>query len=79
VAAAGRQAGRPLEHELADCEVLMDSIVGTLGRRRDEHGRLRRIESMAPDAYEHASYYERWPLVGGDDPHEGVFSPAGST
>jgi hypothetical protein len=50
------------EHELADWEMLMDAIVGTLGRRdvmnTDE---LRRgIESMQPDAYETASYYERW-------------------
>ena len=50
------------EHELADWELLMDAIVGALGR----HGvmnvdELRRgIESMAPDAYESATYYERW-------------------
>jgi nitrile hydratase len=50
------------EHELADWEMLMDAIVGTLGRRGvmnvDE---LRRgIESMEPADYEEASYYERW-------------------
>lgn len=50
------------EHELADWEVLMDSLVGTLGQKGvmnvDE---LRRgIESMQPDEYERASYYERW-------------------
>ena len=50
------------EHQLADWEVLMDSIVGTLGANgvmnTDE---LRRgIESMDPDAYENTSYYERW-------------------
>ena len=50
------------EHELADWEVLMDSLVGTLGQSGvmnvDE---LRRgIESMPPAAYETASYYERW-------------------
>ena len=50
------------EHELADWEVLMDAIVGTLGAKGvmnvDE---LRRgIESMPPDEYERASYYERW-------------------
>ena len=50
------------EHELADWEILMDSIVGTLGRRdvmnTDE---LRRaIEGMPLDEYEAASYYERW-------------------
>ena len=50
------------EHELADWELLTDALVGALGRRRlmnvDE---LRRgIESMPPDEYERASYYERW-------------------
>jgi hypothetical protein len=50
------------EHELADWELLMDALVGALGGRGlmnvDE---LRRgIESMPPDAYERASYYERW-------------------
>jgi len=50
------------EHELADWELLTDALVGTLGRSGvmnvDE---LRRgIESMPPDEYEHASYYERW-------------------
>ena len=50
------------EHELADWELLADALVGTLLRRRlmnvDE---LRRgIESMPPEDYERASYYERW-------------------
>ena len=50
------------EHELADWELLMDALVAALGRRGlmnvDE---LRRgIESMPPEDYEHASYYERW-------------------
>jgi nitrile hydratase len=50
------------EHELADWEMLVDAIVGTLGSREvmnvDE---LRRgIEGMPRDAYESASYYERW-------------------
>jgi nitrile hydratase len=50
------------EHEIADWEILVDSIVGTLGTRGvmnvDE---LRRgIESMEPAEYEAASYYERW-------------------
>jgi nitrile hydratase subunit beta len=50
------------EHELADWEVLMDSIVGALGAKgamnTDE---LRRgIESMPAEDYERASYYERW-------------------
>ena len=50
------------EHELADWEILMDSLVGALGQSGvmnvDE---LRRgIESMSTSAYETASYYERW-------------------
>lgn len=50
------------EHDLADWEVLMDSLVGALATAGvmnvDE---LRRgIETMPPDAYERASYYERW-------------------
>jgi nitrile hydratase len=50
------------EHELADWEILMDSLVGTLGQSGvvnvDE---LRRgIESMPPSEYETATYYERW-------------------
>jgi hypothetical protein len=50
------------EHELADWEVLMDAVVGALGARGvmnvDE---LRRgIETMPPEEYEEASYYERW-------------------
>jgi nitrile hydratase len=61
--------GRPIEepidrseHELADWELLTDALVGALGGRGlmnvDE---LRRgIESMPPDEYERASYYERW-------------------
>ena len=50
------------EHELADWELLTDALVGALGNAGvmnvDE---LRRgIESMPPEAYEKASYYERW-------------------
>jgi nitrile hydratase subunit beta len=50
------------EHELEDWEVLTDSLVGALSSNGvmnvDE---LRRgIESMPPEAYEAASYYERW-------------------
>ncbi len=50
------------EHELADWELLTDALVGALGNAGvmnvDE---LRRgIESMPPEAYETASYYERW-------------------
>lgn len=50
------------EHSLADWEVLTDAMMGALGKNGlmsvDE---LRRgIESMPPDRYEHASYYERW-------------------
>jgi hypothetical protein len=61
----GRATDAPIdrsEHELADWEVLMDAVVGALGEAGvvnvDE---LRRgIESMPPDEYERASYYERW-------------------
>jgi nitrile hydratase len=50
------------EHELADWELLTDSLVGALSQNGvmnvDE---LRRgIESMPPEAYDAASYYERW-------------------
>ena len=50
------------EHELADWEVLTDALVGALGvngvMNVDE---LRRgIESMPPEDYERATYYERW-------------------
>jgi Nitrile hydratase beta subunit len=50
------------EHELADWELLTDALAGALGGRGviavDE---LRRgIENMPPEAYEQASYYERW-------------------
>jgi hypothetical protein len=50
------------EHELADWELRMDALAGVLGENGvmnvDE---LRRgIESMPPEEYEHASYYERW-------------------
>jgi Nitrile hydratase beta subunit, N-terminal len=50
------------EHELEDWEVLTDALVGALSSNGvmnvDE---LRRgIESMPPEAYEAASYYERW-------------------
>jgi nitrile hydratase len=50
------------EHELADWELLTDALVGALGQAQlmnvDE---MRRgIESMPPDVYEQASYYERW-------------------
>ncbi len=61
----GRPTDAPIdrsEHELADWEVLMDAVVGALGDAGvvnvDE---LRRgIESMPPEEYERASYYERW-------------------
>ena len=50
------------EHQLADWELTMDAIVGALGARGvmnvDE---LRRgIEGMPSEAYEAATYYERW-------------------
>jgi hypothetical protein len=50
------------EHELTEWELLIDALVGALGANDvmnvDE---LRRgIESMPTEAYEQASYYERW-------------------
>jgi nitrile hydratase subunit beta len=50
------------EHELDDWELLTDALVHSLASEGlmnvDE---LRRgIESMPPEAYEQASYYERW-------------------
>jgi hypothetical protein len=50
------------EHELADWELLTDALLGVLvARRLMNVDQLRRgIESMPPDAYERASYYERW-------------------
>jgi hypothetical protein len=61
----GRPTESPIdrtEHELEDWEVLTDALVGALSSNRvmnvDE---LRRgIESMPPEEYESASYYERW-------------------
>jgi nitrile hydratase len=50
------------EHELADWEVLTDALVHSLaGEGLLNVDELRRgIESMPPEAYEQASYYERW-------------------
>ncbi len=50
------------EHELADWEVLTDALAHSLaGEGLMNVDELRRgIESMPPDAYERASYYERW-------------------
>jgi Nitrile hydratase beta subunit len=50
------------EHELADWELLTDALVGALSRRGLMNvDQLRRgIESMPPEDYERASYYERW-------------------
>jgi nitrile hydratase len=50
------------EHTLEDWEVLTDALAGALAKRGlvkvDE---LRRgIESIPPEEYERASYYERW-------------------
>jgi hypothetical protein len=61
----GRPTTEPIdrtEHELEDWEVLTDALVGALSlagvMNVDE---LRRgIESMPPDEYRRASYYERW-------------------
>jgi hypothetical protein len=50
------------EHELADWELLTDALLGAIARRGLLNvDQLRRgIESMPPDEYERASYYERW-------------------
>jgi nitrile hydratase len=61
----GRPTEAPIdraEHELADWELLADALVGALiGRGVMNVDELRRgIESMPPEAYERASYYERW-------------------
>ena len=50
------------EHELADWELLMDALAGALGRAgvMNVDEMRRGIESMPPDAYRRASYYERW-------------------
>jgi nitrile hydratase subunit beta len=61
----GRRTSDPIdrtEHELEDWELLTDALSGTLASAGllnvDE---LRRgIESMPPDEYERAGYYERW-------------------
>ena len=50
------------EHELADWELLTDALaerLGSLGLVNVDELR-RGIESMQPDAYERATYYERW-------------------
>jgi nitrile hydratase len=50
------------EHELADWELLTDALLGAVaGKGLMNVDELRRgIESMPTEAYEHASYYERW-------------------
>jgi nitrile hydratase len=50
------------EHKLEDWEVLTDALAGALaGRGLVNVDELRRgIESMPPEEYERASYYERW-------------------
>lgn len=50
------------EHELADWEVRTDALVGALSLRglMNVDEMRRGIESMAPEEYERASYYERW-------------------
>jgi nitrile hydratase subunit beta len=61
----GRPTDAPIdrtEHELADWELLIDALLGLLGRAGAMNvDELRRgIESMPPGEYERASYYERW-------------------
>jgi nitrile hydratase subunit beta len=50
------------EHELADWELRMDAIENVLERRgvMNTDEMRRGIESMPLEAYEAASYYERW-------------------
>ena len=50
------------EHELADWELLTDALVGVLGQEglMNVDEMRRGIESMPPEQYEQASYYERW-------------------
>lgn len=49
------------EHDLADWELLTDAIVNALPGNLLNTDELRRaIESMSPEHYERASYYERW-------------------
>ena len=50
------------EHELDDWELLTDALVHSLasGGLMNVDELRRGIESMPPDAYEQASYYERW-------------------
>jgi nitrile hydratase subunit beta len=50
------------EHELADWELLADALMGTLFDRglMNVDEMRRGIESMPPDEYERAAYYERW-------------------
>ena len=51
------------EHELADWELHMDAILGALigaGGVMNVDELRRGIESMPPEEYERASYYERW-------------------
>lgn len=50
------------EHELADWELRTDALLSALAKRDLMNvDQLRRgIESMPPESYERASYYERW-------------------
>jgi nitrile hydratase subunit beta len=50
------------EHELADWELLTDALVSALSREglMNVDEMRRGIESMPPDEYNRASYYERW-------------------
>ena len=61
----GRPTDAPIdrsERDLADWEILMDALENALeGRGVMNTDEMRRgIESMPPDEYERASYYERW-------------------
>ena len=51
-----------MHHSGADWELLTDALVGVLGHEglMNVDEMRRGIESMPPDDYEQASYYERW-------------------
>ena len=66
------------EHELADWELLTDALAGALGGRglMNVDEMRRGIESMPPDQYERASYYERWLFaIETNMTEKGVLSP----
>ena len=63
----GLPAGKvePTEHDYADWERRVDAMAVVLSQKRrltvDE--RRRAIETLAPEAYDELSYYERWVIA----------------